>query len=128
MSFVSIMKRVGHDIDWLFHSKPFVIGEQVAQAAIGVLLPGSSQLVNMIINLALTTESNFANAGQAQGTGVQKLAAVMGVAGNLIQQAMKDLGIQNVTAQKAEELVSAVVTLLNNTAANPAPSTPPTTP
>lgn len=125
MSFVSVMKAIGHDIDWLFHTKAFVIGEQVAVSAASIFAPAAAPLLNLIIGQVTTTEANFASISQQNGTGVQKLAAVMSTSGNVIQTMMKDLGIQNVTAQKAEELISAVVTILNNIPANPQPASSP---
>lgn len=122
MGFKSVMQAIGHDVNWLFHTKPFIIGEQVAVSAASIFAPGAAPLLNLIINQVTTTEANYAAIGQQTGTGQQKLAAVMTTSGNLIQTMMKDLGIQNVTATKAQELVNAVVTILNNTPANPQPA------
>lgn len=121
MSFISVMKAIGHDINWLFHTKAFVVGEEVAGAVLDTIAPGAAPLIKLIVSQVTTTEANFAAIGQQTGTGVQKLAAVMSTSGNLIQQMMKDFGIQNVSAQKAEDLISAIVTVLNAT-----PATAPT--
>jgi hypothetical protein len=98
MSFVSVMKKIGQDIDKVFTSKPFQIGEQVAATVVSLAFPAMGPLFNITAQAVMTT------------------------AGNLIAQGLKDAGVSNVTETMVQQYISSVVTVLNATPA-PASST-----
>jgi hypothetical protein len=119
------MDEVGEKIEHIFDSKPFQLGVQVAESVIGIAVPALGPLFNLTAQAVLTAEANFAAIGKSEGTGAQKLAAVVTNAGNLIEQGLKDAGVSNVTQQTIENYISAVVTILNATPASvstPAPA------
>lgn len=120
MSFISVMKKVGQDVEKLFESKPFKVGEKVAETVVGMAFPGMGPLFNLTVQAVLTAEQNFASISKSSGNGTQKLAAVMAAAGNLITQGLKDAGVSDVNEQKVQDYIGAVVKVLNTT---PAPAT-----
>ena len=119
MSFVSVMKAIGHDIKVVFDSPFFQTGVKVAESVVGMAIPGLGPAFNLTVNAVLTAEANFAAIGKQNGSGPQKLAAVMTTAGGLIEQALKDAGVSDVNQQKVEQYISSIVTILN---ATPAPA------
>lgn len=121
MSFKSVLKKIGEDIEKIFESKPFQVGEKVAETVVGIAFPGIGPLFNLTAQAVMTTEQNFAAVGKQSGSGQEKLASVITAAGNLIAQGLKDAGASNVTQDKVAGYISAVVTVLNATPA-PAPS------
>lgn len=130
MSFISVMKAVGKDIEKVFTSSYFQTGIKVAEGVVGLAVPGLGPAFNLTANAVLTAEANFAAIGQQSGTGTQKLASVVSTAGNLIAQTLKDAGVSNVTQGTVANYISAVVTILNSTPAaavspvGPAPAPP----
>lgn len=122
MSFKSVMTAIGQDIAKVFSSTPFKVGEEVASTVVGLAFPGMGSLFNATAQAVITAESNFAAIGKSSGTGTQKLAAVVGTAGNLIQQGLQDAGVKNVTQTTVQNYISAVVSVLN---ATPAPASSP---
>jgi hypothetical protein len=123
MGFISVLKKIGQDIEKVFASKPFQVGEQLAETVVGLAFPGIGPLFNLTAQAVMTTEQNFAAVGKQSGTGQEKLAAVLTAAGNLIAQGLKDAGVSNVTQDKVAGYISAVVTVLN-AAPVPAPAAP----
>jgi len=119
MSFKSVMKKIVEDVEKVFESKPFQVGEKVAETVIGLAFPAMGPLFNVTAQAVITAEQNFAAVGKSSGTGQEKLAAVLTAAGNLITQGLKDAGVSEVTEQKVQAYISAVVTVLNTT---PAPA------
>jgi hypothetical protein len=117
MSFISIMKHVGSDIEKVFESKPFQVGEQLTATILGIAFPGMGPLFNLVAHNAITIEQNFAVVGQHHGTGDQKRAALIAAIGNLLDAGLKASGL-SVTK---ESYISAVLTVLNGT---PAPGQP----
>ncbi len=123
MSFISVLKKIGQDVEKIFDSKPFQVGEKVADSVVSLAFPALGPLFSLTASAVITAEQNFAAAGKQSGTGVQKLASVITTAGNLIEQGLKDAGVSNVTQQTVENYISAVVTVLNTTPAPVAPAT-----
>jgi hypothetical protein len=117
MSFVSVMKAIGKDIEKVFSSSVFQTGVEIAEGVVGLAVPGLGPAFNMTAQAVMTAEANFAAVGQQSGTGAQKLASVISSSGNLIAQALKDAGVANVTQQKVADYISSIVTILNATPA-----------
>jgi hypothetical protein len=126
--FISFLKKVGLDIE----KYVMPVAETAGEVAVSVFAPGLGPLFNQTVAAVVTAEQNFAAAGQQSGTGVQKLAAVVGVAGSLIKQGLVDAGVSNPTQAQVEGYISSVVTILNAVPATfltpgTAPVTVPTT-
>jgi len=107
--FVSFLETVGKD---------FTKFLPAAETAMAIFEPALSPMFNMTVNAVVTAEQSFAAAGKQTGTGTQKLAAVVGVAGPLIAQGLADAGKASDTAS-VENYVSSVVTILNSVPAAP---------
>ena len=122
MSFISVLKAIGRDIEKVFESKPFQEALSVSEAVVGLAFPAMGPIFNITAQAVQQAEANFAAIGQQSSTGAQKLAAVVTNVGNLIQVGLKDAGVANVTQAKVEQYISAVVTILNAT-----PELPPIT-
>jgi hypothetical protein len=125
MSFLSVLKKIGQDIEKVFTSTAFQKGLEVAEAVVGLAFPALGPAFNVTAQIVQQTEANFAAIGKAQGTGPEKLAAALAAGGNLVAQALKDSGVSNVNQQKVAEYFNAVVTILNSTPAltsSPPPS------
>jgi hypothetical protein len=67
----------------------------------------------LIQNAVLEVEQKYAAAGIQSGTGAQKLAEVMTLAGPAVTSLLTQAGISNPTTSYVQSLVSAVVTILN---------------
>lgn len=117
MSFTSVMKAIGKDIEKVFASSYFQTGIKVAEGVVGLSVPGLGPAFNITAQAVMTAEANFAAVGQQGGTGTRKLATVVTTSGNLIAQALKDAGVSNVTQSTIANYISAIVTVLNATPA-----------
>jgi len=113
MSFISVMKAIGKDVEKVFLSPWFQTGVHVAEGVVGLAIPGLGPAFNLTAQAVMTAEANFAAVGQSSGTGASKLAQVISTSGNLIAQCLKDAGAQNVTQDKVASYISAVVAILN---------------
>lgn len=125
MSFTSIMKAIGKDVEKVFLSPWFQTGVHLAEGVIGLAVPALGPAFNLTAQAVMTAEANFAAVGQASGTGASKLASVIATSGNLIAQCLKDSGAQNVTQDKVAGYINAVVAILN---AAPTPNSATPTP
>jgi hypothetical protein len=110
MSFKSWLTKVGEDfkkgLDFLLTNPVAVAGEEVAANMLGV-----GPLFNTTKVAIALAEQNLSAVGKQTGTGLQKSAAVVGIAGNLIKQGLADAGMANddVAVQK---WIDSVVTVL----------------
>lgn len=130
MGFVSVMKKIGSDIDKVFTSSWFQTGVHIAEGVVGMAVPALGPVFNLTANAVMTTEANFAAIGKSSGTGPQKLSQVIQTSGGLITQALQVSGVKNVTQQTVSDYISAVVAILNAAPATapasaPAPAAPP---
>lgn len=121
MSFTSVMKAIGKDIEKVFLSPWFTTGVHVAESVVGLAIPALGPAFNLTAQAVMTTEANFAAINQQTGTGQQKLASVLAGSGNLIAQSLKDAGVSNVNQDKVAQYINGVVAILN---AAPAPTPP----
>jgi hypothetical protein len=109
--FISFLEAIGRDFN------KYVLPVAEAAAPFASYVPAFGPLFAQTVNAIVLAEQNFAAAGKQNGTGPQKLAAVIGVSGNLIKQGMVDAGVSNPTQAQVEGYVSSVVTVLNMTPA-----------
>lgn len=115
--FISFMEHIGHAIK-VGLPPALKIAEGAGEVAVSIFAPGASALFNQTVAACATAEQSAVVMGQTKGTGPQKLAAVMGLMGPLIKQALADVGKSNDDAE-AQKYISAVVTIIN---AMPAPA------
>ena len=123
--FVSFLDAVGRDfkkgLDFLLYNPAAVAVEQIG---IGAIAPELLPTYNATKAAVILAEQNFAAIGKQSGTGLQKSAAVLQIAGDLIKQGLDDAGMAN-DAPAVQNWINFVVTGLK---AAPAPvsATPPT--
>lgn len=117
MSFKSWLQKVGEDFK---KGLDFVLpyAETAGETAVGLFAPQLGPLFNSTVTAVATAEQNAAALGKQSGTGAQKLAAVVSIAGGLIKQGLADAGkASDDTA--VQSYINSVVTVLN---AAPAPA------
>jgi len=116
MSFKSVLQKVGEDfrkgLDFILP-----LAETAGAAAVNVFAPQLGPLFNQTVTAVATAEQNFAALGKQNGSGPQKLAAVLQIAGGLIKQGLSDAGKSSSDAD-VQKYIDSVVTILN---AIPAP-------
>ncbi len=124
MSFTSVLQSVGKDFA---KGLKFAVTYAVpAEKLVGLLFPSSAPLLagvasatTLIQNAVLLVEQKYAAAGVQSGTGDQKLAEVITLAGDAVTNLLSKAGV-TVTPDYLNSLVSAVVAILN---VQPAPNT-----
>lgn len=87
--------------------------------AAGPEIASGTAALNLIQNSVLTIEQKYAASGAQAGTGTQKSAEVLTLAGGAVTQLLKAVGVANPTTDYLKSLVAAVVAILN---AQPAPA------
>ena len=117
MSFIGVLEAIGKDF-----AKGLKWAVQYAlpvEKLVGLLFPAAAPAVTavadattLIQNAVLLVEQKFAASGVQSGTGTQKLAEVMTLAGDTVAGLLKEAGM-NATPDYIESLVSAVVAVLN---------------
>lgn len=115
-SFTSVLQHIGGLFKEVFH-----VGVEAAQAAepvIDVAVPGIAALYNSTVAIVAGAEMTATAAGAQNGTGTQKLAAVVSALEPIAVEYFKSIGI---TADQSviTNWVNAVVASLN---AIPAPA------
>jgi hypothetical protein len=109
--FIGFLETIGRDFK---KALPWIAS--MGEAAVSAFLPGVSAIFNQTVAAVVTAEQSAAAIGKQNGTGPQKLAAVVQLMGPLIAVALADAGKPNDTAA-VEAYVSAIVTVLNTTPA-----------
>ena|SRR6185437_3271106 len=117
MSFLSVLEEVGKDfekgLEWAVeYSVPVeklaaLLFPQVAPAVDAV-----ADATTLIQGAVLLVEQKYAASGTQSGTGAQKLADVMALAGTAITSLLQKAGI-TASGDYVESLISAVVGVLN---------------
>src|SRR5580704_7364119 len=117
MSFIGVLEAIGKDF-----AKGLTWAVQYAlpvEKLVGLLFPAAAPATTVIAdattliqNAVLQVEQKFAASGVQTGTGPQKLAEVMTLAGEAVASLLAKAGI-TATADYIESLVSAVVAILN---------------
>lgn len=116
--FLSFLKHVGQDFE-----KGLGIAVKVAPevnalaniifpASIAVTAPATAAL-NLIQNSVISIEQKYAASGIQSGTGLQKSAEVLSLAGPAATQLLTQAGVSNVTDDYISSIVTAVVGVLN---------------
>lgn len=91
-----------------------------AEKLVALLFPAAApaatvlaDATSLIQNAVLEVEQKYAAAGVQSGTGAQKLATVMTLAGPAVTSLLAQAGISNPTTTYVQSLVNAVVAILN---------------
>jgi len=117
MSFVGVLETIGKDfakgLKWAVTyavpaEKLVALLFPAAGPAIGVLTDATTLIQNAVIMV----EQKYAASGVQSGTGTQKLAEFMTLAGAAVTQLLSTAGI-TATSGYVESLVAAVVAILN---------------
>jgi hypothetical protein len=117
MSFKSWLQQIGEDFKKGLH---FIlpIAETSGQVAVGIFAPELGPLFNQTVNAVALAEQNFAALGQQHGSGPEKLAAVIAIAGGLIKQGLIDAG-KPAEDKDVERYINGAVAILSGVPAKP---------
>ncbi len=123
MSFIGVLEAIGKEF-----AKGLTWAVQYAlpvEKLVGLLFPAAApaataiaDATTLIQNAVLLVEQKYAASGVQTGTGTQKLAEVMTLAGSAVTSLLTQAGV-TASATYVESLVSAVVAILN---VQPAPA------
>lgn len=111
MSFKSWLQKVGEDFK---KGLDFILpwAATAGETAVSIFAPALGPLFNSTVTAVATAEQNAAALGKQTGSGAQKLAAVVQIAGNIIKQGLADAGKANDDAA-VQAYINSVVTILN---------------
>ena len=128
MTFQGVLQTIGKDFakGLKFAITYAVPIEKLAALLFPAAAPVANELADataLIQNAVLIVEQKFAASGVQSGTGAQKLAEVLLLAGDTVSQLLAKAGLP-ATSDYVARLVSAVVAILN---AQPMPATAPAT-
>jgi hypothetical protein len=117
MTFTGVLSAIGKDFEkglaWAV--KYAVPVEKLVALVFPAAAPAAATLADattLIQNAVLEVEQKYAAAGAQSGTGMQKLAEVMTLAGAAVTSLLTQAGVESSTAY-VQSLVSAVVAILN---------------
>jgi len=117
MTFTGVLSAIGKDFEkglaWAV--KYAVPVEKLVALVFPAAAPAAATLADattLIQNAVLEVEQKYAAAGAQSGTGTQKLAEVMTLAGAAVTSLLTQAGVESSTAY-VQGLVSAVVAILN---------------
>jgi hypothetical protein len=117
MSFIGVLEAIGKDfakgLKWAVQYALPV--EKLVALLFPVAAPAMTALgdaTTLIQNAVLLVEQKYAASGVQNGTGTQKLAEVMTLAGDAVTALLKQAGIA-ANAEYVQSLISAVVAVLN---------------
>ena len=117
MTFTGVLSAIGKDFEkglaWAV--KYAVPVEKLVALVFPAAAPAAATLADattLIQNAVLEVEQKYAAAGAQSGTGTQKLAEVMTLAGAAVTSLLTQAGVESSTAY-VQSLVSAVVAILN---------------
>ena len=124
MSFLSVLAAIGQDFEkGLSWAVEYAVP---VEKLVGLLFPSATPVVGAVADAAsliqgavLMVEQKYAASGAQSGTGAQKLAEVMALAGAAVASLLRQGGIVAGDSY-VESLVSAVVGVLNVQAMPPA--------
>jgi hypothetical protein len=123
MSFIGFLEAAGKDfakgLKWaVTYAVPVEKLVALLFPAAGPAVAVLTDATTLIQNAVILVEQKYAASGVQSGTGTQKLAELMTLAGDAVAQLLSKAGI-TATPDYIESLVSAVVAILN---AQPAPA------
>lgn len=123
MSFIGVLEAIGKEfargLAWAVHYALPV--EKLVALLFPAAAPAATAIADattLIQNAVLLVEQKYAASGVQSGTGAQKLAEVMTLAGSAVTSLLTQAGVTS-NAAYVESLVSAVVAILN---VQPAPA------
>lgn len=109
--FVGFLKTVGKDfLKGLHFILP--IAATSGEVAVSIFAPQLGALFNHTVAAVVTAEQNAAALGKQDGTGAQKAAQVLQIAGGLIKQGLEDAGRASDEAE-VQKYIDSVVRILN---------------
>ena len=117
MSFIGTLETIGKDFakgfSWAMkYALPAEKLTALLFPAIAPEMTAAAAATTLIQNAVLMVEQKYAAAGIANGTGVQKLAEVMLLAGDAVTSLLEKAGI-TADADYIQNVISAVVGILN---------------
>ncbi len=117
MSFIGLLEAIGKDfakgLKWAVqYALPVERLVALLFPAAGPAMAAAANATTLIQNAVLLVEQKYAASGAQNGSGAQKLAEVMTVAGDAVATLLTHAGI-TATPAYVESLVSAVVAVLN---------------
>jgi hypothetical protein len=117
MSFVGVLETVGKDfakgLKWaVTYAVPVEKLVALLFPAAGPAISVLTDATTLIQNAVIEVEQKYAASGVQSGTGTQKLAEFMTLAGTAVTQLLSAAGI-TATSGYVESLVAAVVAILN---------------
>lgn len=116
MGFKSVLKKIGEDfLKGLSFVMPWA--QTVGAAAVSLAAPQLSPMYNTTVAAVSLAEQKYSALGKQNGSGPQKLADVVGIAGPVIAAGLNDAGKPN-AAKDVENYINSVVAILNTTPAN----------
>lgn len=118
--FETFLSKVGSEakkvVSFLIH-KALPVATEVAQEAeplVALAEPAVSPEFNLVVDAAAATEASYAVVDQQNGTGAQKMAALLSAVKTQLLPKLTEAGLDSAAADaKVEEYVQAVVTILN---------------
>jgi hypothetical protein len=123
MSFISVLETIGKEFEkglkWAVkYAVPVETLVALLFPAAAPLAAGVANATSLIQNAVLLVEQKYAASGVQNGTGAQKLSEVMLLTEQSVTSLLSQSGITADTSY-LQSLVSAVVAILNVTAAQP---------
>jgi hypothetical protein len=123
MSFISVLETIGKEFEkglkWAVkYAVPVETLVALLFPAAAPLAAGVANATSLIQNAVLLVEQKYAASGVQNGTGTQKLSEVMLLTEQAVTSLLSQSGITADTSY-LQSLVSAVVAILNVTAAQP---------
>ncbi len=125
MGFLGVLKAIGRAFE-----KGFVWVAQFAvpiEKLVALIFPAELHMVTeiadatgLIQNAVLLVEQKYAASGVQDGTGKQKSAEVLLLAGQAVTSLLTKAGVKDVTTDYVQQIVDAVVAILNVQTAPPA--------
>lgn len=118
MTFIKVLEEIGKGFEkGLIWAVKYAVP---VEKLVGLLFPAAApealilaDATTLIQNSVLLVEQKYAAAGLQSGSGPQKLAEVMSLAGSAVISLLAQAGIKGATAGYVQSLVSAVVAILN---------------
>jgi hypothetical protein len=116
--FIGFLETVGKDFEkgltWAVAEAPAVDGllSVIYPQSVAITTPATAA-INLLQNSILTIEQKYAASGAASGTGAQKAAEVLSLAGPAATSLLTTAGVSGVTDSYISTLITAIVGILN---------------
>lgn len=116
--FISVMEAIGKGFE-----KGLTWAVQYAvpvEKLVALIFPAAApelavaaNATSLIQNAVLTIEQKYAASGKSTGTGAQKSAEVLALAGPTVLQLLQQAGVANADTSYVQSIIDAVVAILN---------------